>query len=275
MKKKRNIIIACVVVALVVAVIVTMLIINKKEPTPTNSTNVKEVVLKENVIVITDETDEELQPYKIDENHLYFNKNPKYKYENVVVSGMTKAAPNGYIRRIIKTEELNGEFIVETEPATFLDVFEVLNFTATIELTEDENGNFVVDEKTKNALSILPKLSLSATNKTTAKNSISKDKKTDDSTDDNSKRKNLFEIEFDEDIDDEVHIQGNASAKVWLELKIDIENDEITWSLIANDEIRSHILLGFGASLEKEFEKDYLVNSYPTFRLWLVRFQLL
>ena len=32
-----------------------------------------------------------------------------------------------------------------------------------------------------------------------SKNSTSKDKKSDDSTDDNSKRKNLFEIEFDED----------------------------------------------------------------------------
>lgn len=267
MKKKRNIIIACVVVALVVAVIVTMLIINKKEPTPTNSTNVKEVVLKENVIVITDETDEELQPYKIDENNLYFKKKPKYQETEIIVSGITKTAPNGYIRKIVKIEETNGEYVLKTEPATFLDVFEVLHLTATIELTEDESGNFSVDETTKNALSILPKLSLSATNKSTTKSSISKDKDSDNSNDDNGKRKNLFEIEFDEEIDGIVHLQGNASAKVWLEIKIDIEAGEITWSLTANDEIQSHILIGCGASYEKEFEKELFSKQLPNIQI--------
>ena len=267
MKKKRNIIIVGVVVAFVVAVIGVLLIMNKNEAKPTNSTNVNEVVLEDNVIVITDETDEELQPYKIDENNLYFKKNPKYREADVIVSGMTEVAPNGYIRRIIKTEELNGEFVVETEPATFLDVFEVLHFTATIELTEDENGNFAVDETTKNVLSILPKMSLSATNKTTTKSSVSKDKNTNDSNEDSKKRKNLFEIEFDEEIDGIVHLQGNASAKVWLELKIDIENNEITWSLTANDEIQSHILIGCGASLEKEFEKELFSKQLPNIQI--------
>jgi flagellar biosynthesis/type III secretory pathway M-ring protein FliF/YscJ len=104
MKKKRNIIIVGVVVAFVVAVIAMLLIMNKNESTPTNSTNVNEVVLKDNVIVITDETDEELQPYKIDENNLYFKKNPKYLENEIVVSGITKTAPNGYIRKIVKSE---------------------------------------------------------------------------------------------------------------------------------------------------------------------------
>ena len=138
MKKNRNILIAGVVVALVVAVIVALLIMNKNEAKPTNSTSVDEVVLEDNVFVITDETDEELQPYKIDENNLYFKKNPKYREADVIVSGMTEVAPNGYIRRIIKIEKTNGEFVLRTEPATFLDVFEVLHLTSTIELTEDE-----------------------------------------------------------------------------------------------------------------------------------------
>ena len=100
MKKKRTLIIVGVVVAFVVAVIGVLLIMNKNEAKPTNSTNVNEVVLEDNVIVITDETDEELQPYKIDENNLYFKKNPKYREADVIVSGMTEVAPNGYIRRI-------------------------------------------------------------------------------------------------------------------------------------------------------------------------------
>ncbi|MBQ6936721.1 MAG: hypothetical protein IJN49_09265, partial [Clostridia bacterium] len=85
--------------------------------------------------------------------------------------------------------------------------------------------------------------------------------------DDNGKCKNLFEIEFDEEIDGIVHLQGNASAKVWLELKIDIENNEITWSLTANDEIQSHILIGCGASYEKEFEKELFSKQLPNIQI--------
>lgn len=266
-KKKRIFIITGIVIAVIIAVLAVLLIINKKNETPTNTTNVDGVVLKENVIVITDETDEELQPYKIDENNLYFKKKPKYQETEIIVSGITKTAPNGYIRKIVKIEETNGEYVLKTEPATFLDVFEVLHLTATIELTEDESGNFSVDETTKNALSILPKLSLSATNKSTTKSSISKDKDSDNSNDDNGKRKNLFEIEFDEEIDGIVHLQGNASAKVWLEIKIDIEAGEITWSLTANDEIQSHILIGCGASYDKEFEKELFSKQLPNIQI--------
>lgn len=266
-KKKRIFIITGIVIAVIIAVLAVLLIINKKNETPTNTTNVDGVVLKDNVIVITDETDEELQPYKIDENNLYFKKKPKYQETEIIVSGITKTAPNGYIRKIVKIEETNGEYVLKTEPATFLDVFEVLHLTATIELTEDESGNFSVDETTKNALSILPKLSLSATNKSTTKSSISKDKDSDNSNDDNGKRKNLFEIEFDEEIDGIVHLQGNASAKVWLEIKIDIEAGETTWSLTANDEIQSHILIGCGASYEKEFEKELFSKQLPNIQI--------
>lgn len=266
-KKKRIFIITGIIIAVIIAVLAVLLFINKKNETPTNTTNVDGVVLKENVIVITDETDDDLQPYNIDENNLYFKKRPKYQETEIIVSGITKTAPNGYIRKIVKIEEINGEYVLKTEPATFLDVFEVLHLTATIELTEDESGNFSVDETTKNALSILPKLSLSATNKSTTKSSISKDKDSDNSNDDNGKRKNLFEIEFDEEIDDIVHLQGNASAKVWLEIKIDIEAGEITWSLTANDEIQSHILIGCGASYEKEFEKELFSKQLPNIQI--------
>lgn len=265
MKTKNKIIIAISVILVLAIIAVVLFIYNKNKQENNEPEDL--VVLKENVIVITNETDENLQPYKVDENYLYFEKNPKYQEKEIVVSGITKTAPNGYIRKIVKIEETNGEYVLKTEPATFLDVFEVLHLTATIELTEDENGNFSVDETAQNALSILPKLSLSATNKSTTRSSISKNKDSDNSNDDSGKRKNLFEIEFDEEIDDIVHLQGNASAKVWLELKIDIENNEITWSLTANDEIQSHILIGCGASYDKEFEKELFSKQLPNIQI--------
>lgn len=250
MKKKRNIIIVGVVVALVVTVTATLLIMNKNKQENNKTEDI--VVLKENVIVITDGTDDNLQPYKIDENNLYFKKNPEYNKNDVVVSGMTKAAPNGYIRRIIKTEELNGEFVVETEPATFLDVFEELHIDRTFTLIKGKQSPTIETQSIKTDA-----INISSLTKTEKENNFSIKESSDKDSDE------LFKVEFEGDLCEEIHIEGETTVKLWLNTKIDIDDGHITWEMTANDEVNGNILLGYSASVEDEYTKELFDAQLP------------
>ena len=249
-KNKRNIIITTIVIFSIISLITILLTINKN--------NVDEVVLKENVIIITDETDADLQPYKVDENNLYFKGNPQYHKNEIIVSGITEIAPNGYIREIVEIKEINGEFVFETQPATFLDVFEKLHFSEIIELTENKN-NENSTELMMNTLKISPNLLLKVNTMpvTNAKNSNTE----------NGERKNLFQVEFDEKTDDFIQVKGSAEAKVWLELKIDIENDNIELSLTANDEVNGNIFVGYQTSYDENYEKEIFSKQLPNIQI--------
>lgn len=250
MKKKRIIIITGVVVALVVTVTATLLIMNKNKQENNKTEDI--VVLKENVIVITDGTDDNLQPYKIDENNLYFKKNPEYNKNDVVVSGMTKAAPNGYIRRIIKTEELNGEFVLKTEPATFLDVFEELHIDRTFTLIQGKQSPTVETQSKKTDA-----INISSLTKTEKENNFSIKESSDKDSDE------LFKVEFEGDLCEEIHIEGETTVKLWLNTKIDIDDGHITWEMTANDEVNGNILLGYSASVEDEYTKELFNAQLP------------
>ena len=71
MKHKNKIIIVISVVFVVAIIAVGLFIYNKNKQENNKTEDI--VVLKENVIVITDGTDDNLQPYKIDENNLNDN----------------------------------------------------------------------------------------------------------------------------------------------------------------------------------------------------------
>ncbi|MBE6814228.1 MAG: hypothetical protein E7522_02140 [Ruminococcaceae bacterium] len=132
MKKKAIAIIAGVVVVAIAIGLISMLAINNQE----NELSTEEVVLEKNVSVITSKTTENEQPYKVDENHLYYKNNPDLKKDDVVVSGITEAAPTGFMRKIVSIEKLNGEYVVETIPANFNEVFKAVNFEDSIDLNE-------------------------------------------------------------------------------------------------------------------------------------------
>ncbi len=250
MKTKNKIIIAISVVLVLAIIAVVLSIYNKNKQEHNEPEDV--VVLKENVIVITDEIDNDLQPYKVDENHLYFKKNPEYNKNDVVVSGMTKAAPNGYIRRIIKTEELNGEFVVETEPATFLDVFEELHIDRTFTLIKGKQSPTIETQSIKTDA-----INISSLTKTEKENNFSIKESSDKDLDE------LFKVEFDGDLCEEIHIEGETTVKLWLNTKIDIDDGHITWEMTANDEVNGNILLGYSASVEDEYTKELFDAQLP------------
>ena len=136
MKKKAITIIAGVVAVVMVVGLISMLAINNQE----NELSTEYVILEKNVSVVTNETEESEQPYKIDANHLYYKSKPNLKKDDVVVSGIIEAAPTGFMRKIVNIEKLNGEYVVETMQANFSDVFKEVNFQDSIDLTKDTNS---------------------------------------------------------------------------------------------------------------------------------------
>lgn len=132
MKKKVIAIISGVVVVAIVIGLISLFAVNKE-----NKLSTEDVVLEKNVSVVTNETAEDEQPYKIDENHLYYKSKPDLKKDDVIVSGITEAAHTGFMRKIVSVEKLNGEYVVETLQASFSDVFKEVNFQDSIDLTED------------------------------------------------------------------------------------------------------------------------------------------
>ena len=54
---------------------------------------------------------------------------------------------------------------------------------------------------------------------------------------------------------------------MWLELKIDIENDNIELSLTANDEVNGSIFVGYQTSYDKKYEKEIFSKQLPNIQI--------
>ena len=114
------------------------------ENTAENSTDDPDIIVKDNVKVITNEMKSEDQPTEVSDNSLTFEKDPGYQTGDVLVAGEISAAPSGFIRKVVQKEKTNQGYRVETEPATLLDVFEKAHIIKQFRLTEDgasETGN--------------------------------------------------------------------------------------------------------------------------------------
>lgn len=92
-------------------------------------------IVKDNVKVIT--KDEENQPIAVNDVTIVFDRNPKYRVGDVIVSDVIDAAPNGFIRKVVSIDKENGQYIVTTEYATLMDVFEEAHVDRVFELSED------------------------------------------------------------------------------------------------------------------------------------------
>ena len=101
------------------------------ESTAENSTDDPDIIVKDNVKVITNEMKSEDQPTEV------FEKDPGYQTGDVLVAGEISAAPSGFIRKVVQTEKTNQGYWVETEQATLLDVFEKAHIIKQFRLTED------------------------------------------------------------------------------------------------------------------------------------------
>lgn len=250
--KKRNLLKWLLLVAIVLIIFVIIIIRNK----PSGSDARENIIIKENVIVFSDEVLEDDRPYSVEDNRLLFKNKPQVSIGDVLVSGITKEAPNGYIRKVMNIEEDNGVYICETEPATLLDVFEEVHFTETILLVGQEE--YVANTYEVGKLLVMDGDFVSeAFPQSNPGFSVREDR-------DNDNLDDLVSIEFKGEVDEDIQIEGKAGIKIWLNVQLDVKNGHIDWEITANDRIHGKLLLGFSESAKKEFVKKLVEKELPS-----------
>ena len=139
--KKRNKRIFWVVVLLVLVSVSTLSVLGYKK-SHNNKDKDENNVVKDNVKIITEESDK--QPILVEDDKITFDSNPRYKKGDVIVSGITSSAPNGFIRNVTGVQKTKGKYIIQTEPAVLTDVFEKAHIYKRIELAESQNELFQI-----------------------------------------------------------------------------------------------------------------------------------
>lgn len=239
------------------------------------------IIIKDNVNVITSETDIQYQPIQVTDNTIVFQENPKYKFGDVIVAGMIDAAPHGFIRKVIEVKNENGMYIYETEYAVLTEVFEEAHIIRYFALTQDgahdmedpDNTNMTVNVEMKNdsnSYGIMP-LSYQATNnrgdliQLFSVIPLSK-----------SDRNMLFSMELEEiPLSDTVSIGGEIGFDAWIEVKIDIEDGEIDFGIATHTKASGELFLGCsGEAFDKEkdegeYSKDLYEKELANFQFYI------
>ncbi len=233
--RKLIITISCFVVVVIVAA--SILISIRPNESSSVEVEVNTVLVKENVIVIDESSRKKERPYQINESQLFYKNKPSLNDNDIVVSDVTEEAPNGYMRKVLNVVESNGIYVVETTPATLLDVFEELDLSATIPLSNNKEI-YDVSANVGDALSVADSLfgfGVIEANALEGKFDINKN----------------IELSMDE-----ISVEGEVGVSATLELNINIKNEEITWSTVATDKIYGDLFVGSKANAEKEFKKN-------------------
>ena len=186
-----------------------------------------DIIVKENVKVITSETDN--IPIDVREDYLVFGEKPEYKKGDVIVSGITENSLEGYIRRVLKVDKKNNLYIVKTEPAVLTDVFEKVHIYKKIELTED--GSQSVSYKTE---SMKGEKKREAFNIEVCKDEKEKkEEKEDKDIDENDNGTDYVIGKKFEEKDEPVTVSGEAGISIWVEIDIDINHGNIKCGIAA------------------------------------------
>ena len=79
-------------------------------------------------------------------DRLLFEEDPGYEKGEVLVSGESEAAEDGFLRKVTGNEEKDGAYVVKTEPAYLTDVFEKAHVRRSFRITEDGVEEIVREE---------------------------------------------------------------------------------------------------------------------------------
>lgn len=220
-----------------------------------------DIIVKDNVYVITDETEREEQPYYIEEDRLVFKTNPKYKKDDVIVAGIINNAREGFLRKVINVKEQNGEYVVETEPAVLTDVFEKAHVAKTFRLTED-GVEEVTQETTQ--VNMTDEIQMASYDGKALESAYSVMKLSDKEKQDDDLGDYLFDVSFKEEIEN-VTVSGEAGFNIWLEFKFDIQRGNIVFGIAIRDESGGELQLICGTDFDKEIEKSIYEKKLPNF----------
>lgn len=244
--KKRNKRIFWVVVLLVLVSVSTLSVLGYKK-SHNNKDKDENNVVKDNVKIITEESDK--QPILVEDDKITFNSNPRYKKGDVIVSGITSSAPNGFIRNVTGVQKTKGKYIIQTEPAVLTDVFEKAHIYKRIELAESQNESESYHIKNMNAV----------TNELQSSNILCKTEDEDNGTD------YMFGKSFEEK-EDPVSLSGEAGTSAWVEVSIDIVHGDIKCGIAIRTKEGAKASLECSASYSKELEKQLLTKKLPDYQ---------
>lgn len=244
--KKRNKRIFWVVVLLVLVSVSTLSVLGYKK-SHNNKDKDENNVVKDNVKIITEESDK--QPILVEDDKITFDSNPRYKKGDVIVSGITSSAPNGFIRNVTGVQKTKGKYIIQTEPAVLTDVFEKAHIYKRIELAESQNESESYHIKNMNAV----------TNELQSSNILCKTEDEDNGTD------YMFGRSFEEK-EDPVSLSGEAGTSAWVEVSIDIVHGDIKCGIAIRTKEGAKSSLECSASYSKELEKQLLTKKLPDYQ---------
>lgn len=244
--KKRNKRIFWVVVLLVLVSVSTLSVLGYKK-SYNNKDKDENNVVKDNVKIITEESDK--QPILVEDDKITFDSNPRYKKGDVIVSGITSSAPNGFIRNVTGVQKTKGKYIIQTEPAVLTDVFEKAHIYKRIELAESQNESESYHIKNMNAV----------TNELQSSNILCKTEDEDNGTD------YMFGKSFEEK-EDPVSLSGEAGTSAWVEVSIDIVHGDIKCGIAIRTKEGAKASLECSASYSKELEKQLLTKKLPDYQ---------
>lgn len=244
--KKRNKRIFWVVVLLVLVSFSTLSVLGYKK-SHNNKDKDENNVVKDNVKIITKESDK--QPILVEDDKITFDSNPRYKKGDVIVSGITSSAPNGFIRNVTGVQKTKGKYIIQTEPAVLTDVFEKAHIYKRIELAESQNESESYHIKNMNAV----------TNELQSSNILCKIEDEDNGTD------YMFGKSFEEK-EDPVSLSGEAGTSAWVEVSIDIVHGDIKCGIAIRTKEGAKASLECSASYSKELEKQLLTKKLPDYQ---------
>lgn len=244
--KKRNKRIFWVVVLLVLVSVSTLSVLGYKK-SHNNKDKDENNVVKDNVKIITEESDK--QPILVEDDKITFDSNPRYKKGDVIVSGITSSAPNGFIRNVTGVQKTKEKYIIQTEPAVLTDVFEKAHIYKRIELAESQNESESYHIKNMNAV----------TNELQSSNILCKTEDEDNGTD------YMFGKSFEEK-EDPVSLSGEAGTSAWVEVSIDIVHGDIKCGIAIRTKEGAKASLECSASYSKELEKQLLTKKLPDYQ---------
>lgn len=263
-----------------------------------------DVIVKENVKVITSDMDKKKKPINVNDDNLIFESNPKYKEGDVIVAGEISGAEDGFIRKVVSVKKATGGYVVETQSALLTDVFEKAYIEKRLKLTKDgvqEVSNNVSRKDTDKAVETVQMMSAkmeknysviemaekkkdssSSDGTETQDDSKSKedgDKKTQNDSkskesdnEDPEKEKPESEYEFGkvfEETIDEVTISGDAGVDLDVHLMLDINHGNIKYGMAMYRKASASLTVDLKKGMNKGYEKQLFEKKLPNYTFFV------
>ena len=206
--------------------------------------NYDDVKLHDNVYIINKEDIKNL-PISVSEDKLIFATKQHYSNNDIIVSGITDIAPNGFMRKVVKTNVVDNQYVVETTNACLTDVFEEAHVSKVFSISDE--AVTPVNPNEANIGLISPNNSFMNTL------SIGTLIPNKDSFAD------LFTLDIKENLTKNISVTGSVGYRPFLNVDFDIENHEIEFSMSIRNTTSGRLAVELGA--EKEFEKSIEIYS--------------